>query len=67
VLKLDSSGTKWVTAISDNTGGAPKFVEGPWKPNYGLGTYGRDLTTNPPTAWAVLNTGGTFAVGLLGK
>lgn len=67
VLKLDPSGTKWVNAVAANAGGTPRFVEGPWKASYGLGTYGRDLSTNPPTAWAVVNSSGTFAVGLLDK
>jgi hypothetical protein len=67
VLKLDASGTKWVNAVTSNAGGTPKFVEGPWKPSYGLGTYGRDFTSNPPTAWAVINTSGTFSVGVFGR
>ena len=37
-----------------------KFVVGPWKAEYGLGTYGVDPKTN--TAWAVINYNSDFAV-----
>jgi hypothetical protein len=43
-----------------NFGGAKKFVLGPWKSDYGLGTYGIDLKTH--TAWAVINYNADFAV-----
>jgi hypothetical protein len=54
----DASG-KWVNAVSLNFGGTPKFVNGPWNPNYGLGTYGVDIATK--TVWAVINHDGSFA------
>jgi hypothetical protein len=50
----------WVNAVDMNFGGAKKFIIGPWKPGYGLGTYGIDLRTQ--TAWAVINYNGDFAV-----
>jgi hypothetical protein len=37
-----------------------KFVKGPWRADYGLGTYGFDPTTK--TAWAVINYISDFAV-----
>ena len=43
-----------------NSGGVRKFVHGPWKAQYGLGTYGVDPWTH--TAWAVLTYDGKFAV-----
>ncbi len=56
---LDERG-RWVNAVSENIGGAPNFVFGPWNASYPLGTYGVDPTTN--SAWAVLNYNGDFAV-----
>jgi hypothetical protein len=50
----------WVNAVDKNIGGTKKFVLGPWKPGYGLGTYGLDLRTH--TAWAVINYNADFAV-----
>jgi hypothetical protein len=50
----------WVNAVDLNFGGTKKFILGPWKPAYGLGTYGIDLRTQ--TAWAVINYNGDFAV-----
>jgi hypothetical protein len=50
----------WVNAVDKNFGGAKKFVLGPWKSGYGLGTYGLDLITH--TAWAVINYNADFAV-----
>ncbi len=50
----------WVNAVDMNFGGTEKFVLGPYKPGYKLGTYGIDLRTH--TAWAVLNYNGDFAV-----
>jgi hypothetical protein len=50
----------WVNAVEKNIGGTKKFVLGPWKPGYGLGTYGLDLRTH--TAWAVINYNADFAV-----
>lgn len=50
----------WVNAVSRNSSGTPKFVKGPWKPGYELGTYGVDTSTN--TAWAVIDYQGDFAI-----
>lgn len=50
----------WVPAATRNFGGTPKFVAGPWKAGYGLGTYGVDHASQ--TVWAVVNRGGEFAV-----
>ncbi len=54
---------KWVNAVDRNQGGTKKFVAGPWKASYELGTYGLDRKTN--TAWAVVNYAGKFAVARL--
>lgn len=51
---------KWINAVDNNHGGSKKFVAGPWKPGYGLGTYGVDPSAH--TAWAVINYAGDFAV-----
>ena len=56
---------KWVNAVDKNQGGAKKYVAGPWKSGYGLGTYGVDPKTN--TAWAVINYTGKFAVASIGQ
>lgn len=50
----------WSKAAARNFGGSAKFVVGPWKAGYALGTYGIDPATR--TAWAVVNRGGEFAV-----
>ncbi|HEX2770495.1 MAG TPA: hypothetical protein VHN12_14550, partial [Geobacteraceae bacterium] len=50
----------WINAVDKNVGGVKKFVLGPWKPGYKLGTYGVDLRTK--TAWAVINYNAKFAV-----
>jgi 3',5'-cyclic AMP phosphodiesterase CpdA len=60
-LLARDSAEKWVLAIAENQGGTKQFVAGPWKGDYGLGTYGVD--PNAGTAWAVVNHGGDFAVG----
>jgi hypothetical protein len=54
----------WVNAVDANVGGTTRYVNGPWVPDYGLGTYGIDRATD--SAWAVVNHGGQFAVTLLG-
>ena len=59
IATTDANG-KWVKAVSKNIGGNPKFVSGPWQPNYGLGTYGIDTSTK--TVWAVINYNGNFVV-----
>lgn len=55
----------WVNAIDKNYGGNKQFVEGPWKPEYGLGTYGVDTATQ--TAWAVINYDSAFAAATFGQ
>jgi len=50
----------WINAVDRNFGGTKKFVLGPWKPGYELGTYGIDLRTQ--TVWAVINYTADFAV-----
>ena len=52
----------WVKAVVMNAGGNAKFVAGPWKSGYGLGTYGIDHRTH--TVWAVVNHTGAFAVAV---
>jgi hypothetical protein len=54
----------WVNAVDMNFGGTKKFVLGPWKPGYELGTYGIDLKKH--IAWAVINYTGDFAVAGFG-
>lgn len=55
----DANGN-WVNAVDNNAGGTKKFVRGPWKPSYRLGTYGVDPRKG--TAWAVVNYNASFAV-----
>jgi len=55
----DESGN-WVNAVDMNFGGTKLFILGPWKSQYGLGTYGIDPSTK--TAWAVINYNSDFAV-----
>ena len=54
----------WINAVDWNFGDSStnikKFVLGPYKSSYGLGTYGIDLKEH--TAWAVVNYNGDFAV-----
>jgi hypothetical protein len=59
LVTRDANG-RWVNAVDLNTGGVKKFVFGPWKASYGLGTCGIDTHTR--TAWAVINHEGSFAV-----
>jgi hypothetical protein len=54
---------KWVNAVDMNQGGVKKYVTGPWKSGYALGTYGFDPKTN--IGWAVINYAGDFAVASL--
>jgi hypothetical protein len=49
----------WVNAVDLNFGGSKKFVFGPYKSTYELGTYGVDSKTG--TVWAVINYAGDFA------
>jgi hypothetical protein len=50
----------WINAVDKNFGGTKKFVMGPWRPGYELGTYGVDPHTH--TVWAVINHNSNFAV-----
>lgn len=59
IAAKDADG-RWVNAVDLNAGGAKRFVVGPWKASYGLGTYGVDPSTH--TAWAVVDYSGDFAV-----
>jgi hypothetical protein len=59
-LATRDAGGKWVAAVDGNFGGTKRFVMGPWRAGYGLGTYGVDPKTR--TAWAVINHEGEFAV-----
>ncbi len=59
IATVDSQGN-WINAVSMNFGGTKKFVVGPYKDKYGLGTYGVDPSTK--TAWAVINYNADFAV-----
>ncbi len=52
-----------MNAVDLDVGGQKRFVLGPWKPSYGLGTYGVDLRTR--IAWAVVNFEGQLRVGHL--
>jgi hypothetical protein len=53
----------WANAVERNVGGSKRFIQGPWVPAYGLGTYGIDPATR--TVWAVVNHEGDFAVAPL--
>jgi len=50
----------WKNATAFNTGGTQKFILGPWKDTYALGTYGIDTASG--TVWAVLNHESDFVV-----
>jgi hypothetical protein len=50
----------WVSATEKNNGGTNKFVIGPYKSTFTLGTYGIDPATK--TVWAVINHASDFAV-----
>lgn len=59
---LDKNG-HWVNAVKLNVGQKnaknQKFIKGPWKPGYKLGTYGIDMANG--TVWAVINYDADFA------
>ena len=50
--------SRWVHAVDLNYGGTKNFIRGPWRPEYGLGTWGIDTDS----VWAVINHDGDFAV-----
>lgn len=54
------NGSQWVNAVDLNTGGTKKFIEGPWKESYGLGTWGVDSESG--SVWAVINHDGDFVI-----
>ncbi|MEN6429380.1 MAG: metallophosphoesterase [Coriobacteriales bacterium] len=51
---------KWVNAVDTNHGGTARYIAGPWRKGYPLGSYGVDASSK--TAWAVINHEGDFAV-----
>lgn len=57
-LALRDESKQWRNAVDLNIGGTKKFVYGPWKQEYGLGTHGVDPKT--ATVWAVINQEGDF-------
>lgn len=61
LCSLDKNG-HWVNAVKLNVGVKnardQKFVQGPWKPGYKLGTYGIDMEKG--TVWAVINYNADF-------
>lgn len=59
IKNKDGAGV-WQLAADRTFGGSKKFIVGPWKAGYALGTYGVDPSTK--TAWAVVNRGGEFVV-----
>lgn len=61
LLSRDEAG-RWVNAVSLNTGGEPRAVMGPYRPEYGLGTYGIDPARR--VAWAVVNHDGEFVASV---
>ena len=58
-LATQDSAGNWTNAVTQNVGGTPNFVFGPWNASYTLGTYGVDPDSN--TVWAVVNHAGRFA------
>lgn len=59
-LKVKNEDGLWVNAVAGNNGGTPKFIVGPWKGGYALGTYGINPASR--TVWAVVNHASEFAV-----
>lgn len=59
-LVAKSADGKWINAVRMNSGGHPKYIDGPWKKGYGLGSHGIDRKNR--TAWAVLDYNAVFAV-----
>jgi hypothetical protein len=59
-LAAKNADGNWVNAVDMNAGRVEtKFMVGPWKPDYPIGTYGIDTSTH--TVWAVINYNGDFA------
>lgn len=59
-LNVKTYDGSWEKAVNKNAGGTPKFVVGPWRSGYSLGTYGIDPASK--TVWAVINHANEFAV-----
>jgi hypothetical protein len=60
LVAKDAEG-RWVNAVDLNAGtSTKKFVLGPYKAGYGLGTYGFDPSAR--SVWAVVNHDGSFAI-----
>ncbi|MBN1932265.1 MAG: metallophosphoesterase [Desulfobacterales bacterium] len=53
-------GSNWVNAVDLNTGGTKRFIDGPWRPGYELGTWGADPDSG--SVWAVINHDGDFVM-----
>ncbi len=60
VIAAKNEHKDWMNAVDLNFAGTKKFVVGPWKAAYGLGTYGVDPKTY--TVWAVLNHESNFVL-----
>lgn len=60
-LKARAADGAWVNAVDGNSGGTRRFVYGPWRAAYGLGTYGVDPQSR--TVWAVIDRDGDFVAG----
>jgi len=63
VIAAKNENKDWVNAVNLNFDGTKKFVVGPWKATYGLGSYGVDPKTY--TVWAVLNHESNFVLKLV--
>jgi hypothetical protein len=59
----DVADGNWTKAVDLNYGGIKTFKYGPWKAQYGLGTYGVDPSSS--TIWAVINHEGDFVAKLI--
>ncbi len=59
LVSRDAEG-RWVNTVELNVGGRIRFVRGPWKAGYALGTYGIDARHH--LAWAVVDHDGQFAL-----
>ena len=58
-LGTRDAGGKWINAVDANRGGIRRFISGPWKSSYGLGSFGVNIFDH--TVWAVINHAGDFA------
>lgn len=60
---IDQNGDARNAVAANSSASAPMFVNGPYSPNYPLGTYGVDPASK--TAWAVIDHASDFAVAPL--